>query len=156
MTNPLLALTIKPTFRAMSGKYTKAEKNLLRNRRAQVVALGRRYVEYAREEAPEKTGAFKKSIRFRTFQTGETLGFTVTSKQPLGTFIVKGTKPHIILPRRAKALRFVIGDRVIFAKMVRHPGTKPNRFHGRAYARWLPGARASLAAISTKFVRDLQ
>lgn len=49
----------------------------------------------------------------------------------------EGTRPHTILPRKAKALRFAAsaegrrlsgrprkGARVVFAKRVRHPGTK--------------------------------
>lgn len=33
------------------------------------------------------------------------------------------TRPHMIYPRNAMALRFMIGDRVIFAKSVNHPGS---------------------------------
>lgn len=33
------------------------------------------------------------------------------------------TSPHIIRPKRAKALRFMSGGRVIFAKSVKHPGS---------------------------------
>lgn len=31
--------------------------------------------------------------------------------------------PHIIRPRRAQALRFVIGGQVVYAKVVHHPGS---------------------------------
>lgn len=34
------------------------------------------------------------------------------------------TRPHVIEPHTARMLRFVIDGRVIFAKRVRHPGTK--------------------------------
>lgn len=43
-----------------------------------------------------------------------------------------GTGPHIIRLRRRKALRFVSGGQVVFAKKVRHPGTKATRFLVRA------------------------
>lgn len=33
------------------------------------------------------------------------------------------TRPHMIYPRNALALRFMIGERVIFAKSVNHPGS---------------------------------
>lgn len=49
-----------------------------------------------------------------------------------GEFVREGTPPHIIRPRKAKALRFQIGDRVIFARKVNHPGTRPNKYHLRA------------------------
>lgn len=52
-------------------------------------------------------------------------------------FQEEGTRPHTILPRTAKVLRFAVGAegrrlsgrprsgaRVVFAKRVRHPGTK--------------------------------
>lgn len=34
------------------------------------------------------------------------------------------TRPHDIFPRRAKALRFIVGGEDVFAKRVRHPGSK--------------------------------
>lgn len=40
----------------------------------------------------------------------------------------EGTRPHIIRPRNAKVLRFKVGGKVVYASLVRHPGTKPNRF----------------------------
>lgn len=48
-----------------------------------------------------------------------------------------GSGPHVIRPRRAKALRFVINGRVIFAAKVNHPGSPGTRFLTRA----LPAAR---------------
>jgi hypothetical protein len=39
----------------------------------------------------------------------------------------QGTRPHIIRPRRRKALRWVTpGGGVRFARVVHHPGTRPN------------------------------
>jgi len=43
-----------------------------------------------------------------------------------------GTEPHVIRPRRRRALRFVSGGRVIYATKVRHPGTKGTHFLTRA------------------------
>jgi len=43
-------------------------------------------------------------------------------------FVEFGTRPHIILPRRKKALRFIKDDKEIFAKRVRHPGSKAYPF----------------------------
>jgi hypothetical protein len=39
-----------------------------------------------------------------------------------------GSRPHIIRPRRRKALRFISGGQVVFATRVQHPGSAPNRF----------------------------
>lgn len=43
-----------------------------------------------------------------------------------------GFPPMTIRPRRAKALRFTIGGRVIFAARVRHPGFAGTKFLARA------------------------
>ena len=43
-----------------------------------------------------------------------------------------GTRPHIIRPKRAQALRFRVGGRVVYARVVRHPGTKARPFLDRA------------------------
>lgn len=40
-----------------------------------------------------------------------------------------GTPPHVILPRRREALRFIGSEGgVVFASKVNHPGTAPNPF----------------------------
>ncbi len=52
----------------------------------------------------------------------------VNVRHPAALYVVHGTRPHIIRPVRAQALRFTIGGRVVFAKVVMHPGTKPNDF----------------------------
>ena len=40
----------------------------------------------------------------------------------------RGASPHIIRPRRAKALRFVVDGRVVYARIVHHPGNAPSRW----------------------------
>ena len=39
-----------------------------------------------------------------------------------------GTKPHIITPRRGKALHWVSGGQHHYARQVQHPGIKPRHF----------------------------
>lgn len=44
-------------------------------------------------------------------------------------FVLYGTRPHKIYPRRkGGVLRFTVGGTVVFARVVNHPGTKPNNF----------------------------
>lgn len=58
---------------------------------------------------------------------------TITSTHPATIYVVNGTRPHIIRPRRpGGVLRFTIGGRVVYARLVHHPGTKPNDFMVRA------------------------
>jgi hypothetical protein len=47
-------------------------------------------------------------------------------------FEEQGTRPHIIRARRRKALRFMQGGQVRFARAVRHPGTRGSHFLTRA------------------------
>lgn len=46
-------------------------------------------------------------------------------------YVLSGTPPHLIFPH-GRALRFMIGGTVVFAAVVRHPGTAPNNFMLRA------------------------
>lgn len=47
-------------------------------------------------------------------------------------FVNDGTAPHIIRPRRAQVLRFNVGGRTVYAKVVNHPGTRARPFLDRA------------------------
>jgi hypothetical protein len=48
---------------------------------------------------------------------------------PAAMYVLNGTRPHMIYPRRSGgALRFTSGGRIVFSKYVSHPGTKPNNF----------------------------
>ncbi len=173
----VLQIISKPTFRDLRGRFARADEALLTEKRERIRALGRRYVEIARQEAPERTGKFRKSLIYRTFQSGDEVGFTAYSQQPLGTFIVLGTKPHIIQARQKSALYFfwpkvgmdtivpkgggfkthVAGGRLWIGKgYVNHPGTQPNPYHERAYATWLPEAEIELRRISLKYVEVIQ
>ena len=52
---------------------------------------------------------------------------------PAASFVLYGTQPHDIFPKRqGGTLRFTVGSRVVFAKHVSHPGTKPNNFLWKA------------------------
>lgn len=45
-----------------------------------------------------------------------------------------GTVPHVIRPRRARALRFEMAGKIVFATKVNHPGTTGSHFLERALA----------------------
>jgi hypothetical protein len=55
-------------------------------------------------------------------------------------FVHDGTRPHVIRPRQAQALRFLVGGRVVYAKVVHHPGTRARPFLDQA-AREIAGSR---------------
>jgi hypothetical protein len=56
----------------------------------------------------------------------------ITCDHPATRFVLDGTRPHIIRPRRKKALRFEVDGQVVFSSIVRHPGTRANPFLQRA------------------------
>ena len=56
----------------------------------------------------------------------------INVRHPAALYVTGGTRPHVIRPRRAQALRFTVGGRVVYARVVMHPGTKPNDFLRRA------------------------
>src|SRR3990172_9517198 len=140
----VLKVTIKPTFQQLSKRALAAHKKMMDQKRESVRMLGRRYIEIARQEAPKKTGTFAKSLIYRTFTKGETMGFTAHSKQPLGTFITKGTKPHIIRARKSVLYFFwpngPRGSRYYAFPFVHHPGTQRNPYHEQAFRTWRPEA----------------
>lgn len=46
---------------------------------------------------------------------------------PYAVFVVKGTAPHIIRPVNASVLAFLgANGRMVFTRLVHHPGSKPN------------------------------
>lgn len=46
-------------------------------------------------------------------------------------FVTGGTRPHIIRPKQNRPnahLKFTVGGQIVYAKIVNHPGSKPNTF----------------------------
>ena len=99
----------------------------------------------------------KKLVPRRTGNLGRSIGIgTVTDRlaETIATanyavFVELGTRPHDIVPRTKKVLRFAIGGnatlsgrprtggQVVFARRVRHPGTKAQPF-------MVPGAKEAI------------
>ena len=84
----------------------------------------RRAEELVRERAPRKAGKLARSIG----STVEGNRALVGVKVDYARFLEWGTRPHEIKPRHARALRFVIRGRVVFARRVWHPGIRPRLF----------------------------
>ena len=92
-----------------------------------------RILNRARILAPVNTGRLRASGRikraaFFSFRPKAKVIFDVDYAR----FVNDGTAPHIIRPRNAQALRFRIGGRVVYAKVVHHPGTRAKPFLDRA------------------------
>ncbi|TDC23418.1 hypothetical protein E1265_12840 [Streptomyces sp. 8K308] len=107
--------------RARGGRAERA----LRRRTERVASIARR-------EAPGRLGAY---VDTRIEEGPRGLTGVVRCDHPAVRYVLDGTRPHIIRPRRRRALRFTVGGRSVFAAYVRHPGTRANNFLARAL-RW--------------------
>jgi hypothetical protein len=67
----------------------------------------------------------------------------VGSPSPVALWQNRGTPPHLIRARNARALRFVTSGGTRFARSVRHPGTRPLRF----FERGVEQARPQIASF---------
>lgn len=69
-----------------------------------------------------------------TGETSSVEGFVKAGGRaaPYARFVESGTPPHDIRPKKAAALRFVVGGRVVFSRLVHHPGTAERPFMARA------------------------
>jgi len=81
------------------------------------------------QRAPYRTGGLRLSIVKRTTKDSAEVGPTVS----YAPYVEFGTKPHEIRPINARALRFEVGGRTVFAKTVWHPGTRPHPFIAPAF-----------------------
>jgi len=79
-----------------------------------------------RSKMPVKTGWLVNSITKQV--RGRAEGVKVTVTAPYAMYVDQGTRPHMIFPRYAKALKFEVGGQTIFSKYVSHPGTAGYHF----------------------------
>jgi hypothetical protein len=87
--------------------------------------------------------------------------FTIVEAAGAAVFLEGGTKPHVIRPRKAGMLAWpanasgrrlsgrarTASGRMIFARVVHHPGTKPQPF-------LLPGAIAAVRSVGIESIVD--
>jgi len=101
--------------------------------RQELREASRQVVNRAKVLAPVRTGRLRSSIRAEPPRFFSLRGMVkVGSDLEYAGFVNDGTRPHVIRPRRAKALRFTVGGRVVFAKVVNHPGQRAQPFLDRA------------------------
>lgn len=97
--------------------------------------LGRKLSRFAKRDVGVDTGRLRESINSRV--TVETSGLvtTVGSANKIALMHHNGTRRHVIEPRTSRALRFSRGARIVYARRVMHPGTKPNPYLTQNLAR---------------------
>jgi HK97 gp10 family phage protein len=89
-----------------------------------------------RRQAPIDTGRLRLSVKMVKGATGQKFGWSVAADTHYAVFVEKGTRPHVIMPKRAKVLKFTARDgNEVYARKVNHPGTRPQPFMERALRR---------------------
>jgi hypothetical protein len=88
----------------------------------------RRVEAEARRRAPGSMGDGNNlTVQIRSGPGGDFQG-VINSRHPATLYVIGGTRPHVIRPVRARALKFTVGGSTVYAKIVMHPGTQPNNF----------------------------
>lgn len=85
---------------------------------------------------PVDTGTLRGSLGVRVVGEAIQIGPDM-SEAPYAGYVEFGTKPHEIRPKQGKALRFTVNGRVVYARVVHHPGTKPAHFILDAFNAWV-------------------
>ena len=92
----------------------------------------------SRHPYKDRSGALTRSIRRGALGwKGHELRGEVTAGAHYAEYVEKGTKPHRLEARKAKALHFFYKGKEIFVKRLKegHPGSKPYPFLGPAILR---------------------
>lgn len=82
----------------------------------------------AKRQVGVQTGALRASIHMRHFADPRGQYVKIGSSLNYARMHHEGTKPHLIRPNTAHMLRFYSKGQIVFAHMVRHPGTPANRY----------------------------
>lgn len=77
-----------------------------------------------------RTGNLRRSIDRRVFSAARGIVFV---GEKYGKWVEFGTDPHIIRPKNAKVLAFKVNGRMVFARKVNHPGSRPYPYMGPAF-----------------------
>lgn len=109
-------------------------------------------------ETPVRTGRLRASTRGQVLYDGTNQVLSVRqgamTKEGAfyGRFVREGTEPHIIRPRRqGGVLAFQYKGEMVFARSVKHPGTRANPYHIRTLDR----TRPQIEALATRMMGDI-
>lgn len=107
-------------------------------------------------EAPSRSGHFRSTIGHTQTVGAGSIIMKWKAEDPLASWILYGTKQHVIEARSGGVLRFLAssGD-VVFTRRVNHPGTAPNDFVGRAWAASQPEVVAILRRLGRNILQGM-
>jgi len=99
-----------------------------------------------------RTGHLQQSIRVDLSNVNE--GKTeIVADASYAPFVEFGTKPHVIKPERRQTLRWATDSGYAFAKLVKHPGSKPYPFFRKAIEEYLSEAEKSFTEVFLKALK---
>jgi hypothetical protein len=82
----------------------------------------------AKRQVGVNTGALRASIHMRHFRDTRGQYVRIGSSLPYARLHHEGTRPHFIRPNTKQVLKFVTRGQLVITHLVRHPGTRPNRY----------------------------
>ena len=132
MSGNRITIIVRPTFRDLAGRFTKANEGLLASKRDILRQQGKRLVQMAREELDDKTdgrsGKLASAIRYNTRIVNDNeVRLSVTAPGRAG--------PHRIYPRNAGALAFSWGKVGAFVLVPRSGGFRTH--YGKDGVLWV-------------------
>lgn len=75
-----------------------------------------------------RTGRLRRSIKMKQGRTSRYQYMEVGSNVKYAYMHHEGTSPHQIRARAGRIMRFNVGGRVVYARKVNHPGTRPRKY----------------------------
>lgn len=90
--------------------------------------IGLKILAGANAMAGVRTGDLRRRLYMKQGRRGRFQYVEVGSSSRHAHLHHEGTKRHQILPDNGRVLRFNVGGRVVYARKVNHPGTKPNPY----------------------------
>jgi len=76
-------------------------------------------------EVTETPAQYKQTVTNKDQRAYKKVNLKDGNSTNLVEMLEYGTRPHEITPKKAKALRFVVDGKTVYAKSVEHPGTRP-------------------------------
>jgi uncharacterized protein YcaQ len=112
---------VMPQWRDAAGRWARADAGDALA--AAVQQWGTTAVRELRDATPVRTGQARAAWRADYLPSVRTV--KVSNQKPYVPYLFSGTRPHEIRARTARALRFEVGGRAVYAPLVHHPGTRP-------------------------------
>lgn len=125
--------------------------------------------EAVREDYLQTVAGWDNPAEFTITEQGDTI--TVTTDDKVWKMVDEGTRPHVIVAKSGKGLRFNVGGRpkttpgrlrsgagskgsiVVIRPHVNHPGTAPRNFTALIMKRWKRGVQPFIRAAIEEVLR---